>query len=346
MEHKILEAFTFDDVLLVPGRSVIEPREADVRTALARDFFIQTPLLSAAMDTVTDARLAIALGKVGGFGILHRNQTIVSQAAMVVRVKKAGVRVGAACGPFDVERALALEKVGVDMVVIDCSHGHNKNVLASAKKIKDKLKHAKLMVGNIVTAEAARDVCCFADAVKVGVGPGSICTTRIVSGVGMPQLSALLAVAPVANRFGVPVVADGGIRTSGDIAKALAAGAHAVMLGNLFAGAAEAPGKLVIKDGKKFKQYRGMGSMEVLQEQRASDRYLTKGRALVAEGVAGVVSYRGLTSEVVAELVSGIQVAMGFVGAKNIKEFQKRARFVRITSASYAESKPHSILKL
>jgi IMP dehydrogenase len=344
MEHKILEAFTFDDVLLVPGRSSIEPREASVETALARDFFIQTPIISAAMDTVTDARLAVALGKAGGLGILHRNQTIGAQVTMVRKVTKAGVRVGAACGPFDIERALALEKAGVSMVVVDCSHGHNSNVLASAKKIKSKLKHAKLMVGNIVTAEAARDACRFADAVKVGIGPGSICTTRVVSGVGMPQLSAILAVASAAKRFGVPVVADGGIRTSGDIAKALAAGASAVMLGNMFAGTYEAPGKLVFRSGKKFKQYRGMGSLDVLKEQKASDRYLTKGRALVAEGVSGMVSYRGHLDVLVAELVSGVQVAMGFVGAKTIKEFQKKARFVRITSASYAEGKPHSIV--
>jgi IMP dehydrogenase len=336
--------FTFDDVLIVPERSSIEPRDAEVKTAVARDFFISTPLLSAAMDTVTDVRLAIALGKAGGLGVLHRNQTIAAQAKMVRRVKKVKVRVAAACGPFDAERALALEHAGADLVVIDCSHGHNKNVLNSAQKIKHKLRRTKLMVGNIVTEQAARDACRFADAVKVGVGPGSICTTRIVSGVGVPQLSAILEVVAVARRYKVPVIADGGMRTSGDIAKALAAGGDAVMLGNFFAATAEAPGRVVSRGGRKFKYYRGMGSAEVLQENKSADRYLTKGRTLVAEGVSGLVPYRGDVAYTVAELVSGIQVSMGFVGAKTIKEFQKRARFIKITPASYAESSPHTLV--
>jgi IMP dehydrogenase len=343
MARVIEEGFTFDDVLIVPGESSIEPREAKLKTALARDFFINIPLISAAMDTVSDARMAIALGRLGGLGVLHRNCTLPQQVAMAHAVQKAGVPFGAACGPFDWERALALERAGAGVIVIDCAHGHNTKVLASARAIKKKLRKAKMIVGNIATAGAARDACVFADAVKVGVGPGSICTTRVVSGVGVPQLSAIMAVAKVARLKGVPVIADGGMRTSGDIAKALAAGASAVMLGNLFAGTDEAPGRVVVRKGRKFKQYRGMGSAAVLRESQSADRYLIAGRKPVAEGVAGLVAHRGPLAENIAELLSGLQVAMGYVGARSIAAFQKRARFVRITPASYAESKPHSL---
>lgn len=340
------EGFTFDDVLIVPGKSAIEPRQANLRTALVRNFFIDIPLISSAMDTVSDAQFASALGRLGGLGILHRNCTIAAQIAMVREVKKKKMNIGAACGPFDETRALALENAGTNIIVIDCAHGHNQKVLASARSIKKKLRGAKLIVGNIATAEAARDICSFADGVKVGIGPGSICTTRIVSGVGVPQLSAIIAVSSVARRRDIPVIADGGIRQSGDIAKALAAGANAVMLGNLFAGVDEAPGEIVMRGGKKFKYYRAMGSEEVLHERMSSDRYLVEGRKPVAEGVVGYVPYRGSLEEQVATLVSGVQVACGYVGARNIQEFQRKANFVRITPASYIESKPHSLISV
>lgn len=343
MGRVVEEGFTFDDVLMRPGRSSIEPADAEIRTALARGFFISLPFLSAAMDTVTDARFAIALGKLGGLGIIHRNQTTKEQCTMVHKAKQADIRVGAACGPFDFKRAMELERAGVDMVVIDCAHGHNSKVLKSARTIKKRLCRAKMIVGNIATAEAAREACTFADAVKVGVGPGSICTTRVVSGVGVPQLSAIMAVAKVTRRHRIPLVADGGMRTSGDIAKALAAGASAVMLGNLFAGTREAPGRVIIKSEKKFKYYRGMGSAPALANAEASDRYLTGGKNMIPEGVEGLVPYRGTLQDTVRELEAGVRIAMGYVGAKNISELQRYATFVRITPASYAESKPHSL---
>ena len=265
MVSKILnEGFTFDDVLIRPAASAMEPAEASLKTSIG-GINLAVPFLSAAMDRVTETPMAIALGRLGGLGVLHRNCSIEEQVRMVKEVKSAGVRVAAACGPFATDRAKALDEAGCDVVVIDCAHGHNLNVVTSAKKIKKSLKHARMIFGNIATAEAAREACKFADAIKVGVGPGSICTTRVISGVGVPQLSAILEVVSVAEKKGVPVIADGGIRTSGDIAKALAAGASAVMLGNLFAGTDETPGKIVEKNGGKYKEYRGMGSKSVIE---------------------------------------------------------------------------------
>ena len=338
----IKEGFTFDDVLIRPGASSMEPSEASLKTTIA-GIELSVPFFSAAMDRVTEVPMARALGKLGGLGVIHRNCSVEEQAAMVREVKKAGVRVGAACGPFATDRAETLDKAGCDFIVIDCAHGHNMNVVASAKKIKKNLKHAKMIFGNIATAEAAKEACAFADAVKVGVGPGSICTTRIISGVGVPQLSAILDVVSVASKKKVPVIADGGMRTSGDIAKALAAGASAVMLGNIFAGTDETPGKIVEKDGKKFKEYRGMGSASVIKSAAGQERYFTHGRKAVPEGVEALVPYKGPVSDVVATLTSGIQVGMGYAGAKTIPEFAKKAQFVRITHASIAEGKPHSL---
>jgi IMP dehydrogenase len=346
MARKILEeSFTFDDVLIRPEASAIEPREASLATSFG-GIDLALPILSAAMDRVTGSAMAIALGRMGALGVLHRNCTIEEQVAMVKEAKAGGVAVAAACGPFAADRALALDKAGADIIVIDCAHGHNLNVIESAKKIKKQLTHAKMMFGNIATAEAAKAVCSFADAIKVGVGPGSICTTRVVSGVGVPQLSAILEVASVANKKGVPVVADGGIRTSGDIAKALAAGASAVMCGNLFAGTDEAPGDIVERDGTTFKEYRGMGSKAVIESASGSERYLTTGRKAVPEGVEALVPYKGPVGEIVASLASGIQVGMGYVGARSLQEFRDTARFVRITHASIVESRPHSLASI
>lgn len=342
MGVKITEGFTFDDVLIRPAASAMEPSEAQLKTRVA-GLDLALPFLSAAMDKVTEAKMAIALGKLGGLGVIHRNCSVEEQAKMVREVKKAGVPVAAACGPFHAERAKALDEAGCDAIVIDCAHGHNLNVVASAKKIKKGLKHAKMIYGNIATAEAAREVCSFVDAVKVGVGPGSICTTRLISGVGVPQLSAVIDVASVASKKKVPVIADGGMRNSGDIAKALAAGASAVMCGNLFAGTDEAPGNIVTKNGRKLKEYRGMGSQSVIKSASGAERYFTHGRKAVPEGVEALVPYKGPLLEIVASLASGVQVGMGYAGARTIPEFQKKVRFIRITHASIAEGKPHSL---
>ena len=343
MVVKILErGFTFDDVLIVPNASRIEPSEASLKTKLC-GINLTVPLLSAAMDRVTGSAMAVAIGKLGGLGVLHRNLSIEEQVKMVQEVKKSGLHVAAACGPFAADRVKALDEAGCDVIVIDCAHGHNLNVIESAKKIKKSLKHAKMIFGNIATAEAAKAACTFADAIKVGVGPGSICTTRLISGVGVPQLSAILDVVSVASKKKVPVIADGGARTSGDIAKALAAGASAVMLGNMLAGTDETPGAIVEKDGKKYKEYRGMGSKSVIESAAGKERYFTHGRKAVPEGVEALVPYKGPVSDVAAELTSGIQVSMGYVGARDLKEFHTKAKFIRITNASIAEGKPHSL---
>ncbi|MDO8522319.1 MAG: IMP dehydrogenase [bacterium] len=343
MASKILsEGFTFDDVLIRPAASAMEPAEASLQTNIG-GIILKVPFLSAAMDRVTEVPMAIALGKLGGLGVLHRNCSIEEQARMVKEVKKAGVHVAAACGPFAGDRAQALDEAGCDVIVIDCAHGHNLNVVASAKKIRKTFKHAKMIFGNIATADAAKEACKFTDAIKVGVGPGSICTTRIISGVGVPQLSAILEVVSVAVKKGVPVIADGGIRTSGDIAKALAAGASAVMLGNLLAGTDETPGAIVEKDGKRYKEYRGMGSKSVIESAAGKERYFTHGRKAVPEGVEALVPYKGPVADVVATLTSGIQVGMGYVGARTLAEFHTKAKFTRITNASITEGKPHSL---
>lgn len=345
METPIKEYLTFDDVLIKPNVSALEPLQTNPRTQCARDFFISNPILSAPMDTVTEAPMAIALGQLGGLGIIHRNNSVEEQVAEVLIAKEAGVRVGAACSPFDEERAIRLRDIGVDLVAIDSAHGHNLNVINGAKKIKVIIGNIPMLVGNIATAEAAEALVTFADGIKVGIGPGSICTTRIVSGVGVPQLSAIMEVAAVAKKYGVPVIADGGIKTSGDIAKAIAAGASAVMLGNLLAATDASPGEWIERDDRQLKQYRGMGSREVLIEGRANDRYLGTSKNVIAEGVSGEILYAGTVKEVVEQLVGGLQISMGYVGAATIIEFQEKAQFVRITHSGLQESRPHSLVR-
>ena len=353
---------TFDDVLLVPQESAISPREADVLSYAAKGLPLNLPLLSAAMDTVTGARLAAALGEAGGMGVLHRNCTVEEQVKMLRQVQGskhapyrggasgAGFKVqkrlivAAAVGPGDSERALALDKAGVDAIVFDSAHIHKSSSVAAAEALKKKIK-AKLIVGNMATAEAARAFLGVADGFKVGVGPGSICTTRIVAGVGVPQLTAIMEVAQVAKQKGIPVIADGGIRHSGDIVKALAAGASAVMLGSLCAGTNEAPGKKVIIEGVAYKTYRGMGSLGAMEVGQSSDRYFQKGsKKYVPEGVEGAVPATGPLSDVITQLVGGLRSGMGYMGARNIPELQRKARFIRITDAGRRESHPHSVV--
>ena len=335
---------TFDDVLLIPQESDIRPADVSLGTKLTKRLTLLAPLCSSAMDTVTEAALAIALAEEGGICILHRNCTIKEQVKMVEEVKKKKLRLcGAAIGPHDLDRAKALDRAGADVISIDCAHAHKPGIIADAKKIKKAIR-ADLIIGNIATAAAARALIGVADALKVGVGPGSICTTRVIAGVGVPQLTAIMDVVAVARKAKIPVIADGGIRYSGDIVKALAAGADTVMLGGLFAGTDEAPGDVVTVNGKKYKSYRGMGSLAAMQKGESTDRYFQKGaKKYVPEGVEGIVPAKGPLHDVVFHLLGGLRSGMGYVGARTIAELQKHAQFIQVTPAGRAESHPHSI---
>ena len=461
-----LKGYTFDDVLLIPQPTEVEPKDVDVSTRITPKIRLNIPILSAAMDTVTEWEMAVAMAREGGLGIIHRNMSIEEQVEQVRRVKRAerfivedvisispeetidyalflmekndidglpvvedrkvvgviskkdiavkpgklvrevmtgepitvpesitaeealnlmfehridrlpvvnsegklvgiitmsdlakrrkyknAVRdengdlvVAAAVGPFDLERAKALEGAGVDVIVIDTAHAHNLKAIKAMKEIR-KAVDADLIVGNIANPKAVDDLT-FADAVKVGIGPGSICTTRVVAGVGVPQVTAIALVADKASEYGLRVIADGGIRYSGDIVKAIAAGADAVMLGSLLAGTKEAPGKEVVINGRRYKQYRGMGSLGAMMKGGA-ERYYQKGhmktRKFVPEGVEGVVPYKGSVSDVLYQLVGGLRSGMGYVGAKNIEELKERGEFVIITQAGVKESHPHDI---
>jgi len=471
------EALTFDDVLLVPAYSEILPREVDLSTRITRRIRLNVPLMSAAMDTVTEARLAISIAQEGGVGIIHKSMGIEAQAREVGRVKKfesgiirdpitvspamtirevldltrsrgiSGVpvvvgrkavgivthrdlrfeekleapvssvmtpkehlvtvredatkdqvlallhkhriekllvvngehelvgmitvkdfqkanefprackddggrlRVGAAVGttPDTLDRVAALTEAGVDVVVVDTAHGHSRGVLDTVKRIKARWADSQVIAGNIATAEAARALIdAGADAVKVGIGPGSICTTRIVAGVGVPQISAVAAVAQALHDADVPVISDGGIRFSGDIAKAIAAGAHAVMIGGLFAGTEESPGEVELYQGASYKSYRGMGSLGAMGERDGSaDRYFqdaaTELEKLVPEGVEGRVPYKGSVVTILRQLSGGLRAAMGYTGSRNITDMRTRPVFVRITSAGIRESHVHDV---
>ena len=471
------EALTFDDVLLVPAYSEILPREVDLSTRITRRIRLNVPLMSAAMDTVTEARLAITIAQEGGVGIIHKSMSIEAQAREVGRVKKfesgvirdpitvpptmtirevldltrsrgiSGVpvvvgrkavgivthrdlrfedkfeapvssvmtpkerlvtvredapkdqvlallhkhriekllvvngdhelvgmitvkdfqkanefprackdeggrlRVGAAVGttPDTLDRVAALTEAGVDVVVVDTAHGHSRGVLDTVKRIKAKWADSQVIAGNIATAEAARALIdAGADAVKVGIGPGSICTTRIVAGVGVPQISAVAAVAQALHDADVPVISDGGIRFSGDIAKAIAAGAHAVMIGGLFAGTEESPGEVELYQGASYKSYRGMGSLGAMGERHGSaDRYFQDGATelekLVPEGVEGRVPYKGSVVTILRQLSGGLRAAMGYTGSRNITDMRTRPVFVRITTAGIRESHVHDV---
>jgi IMP dehydrogenase len=468
------EGLTYDDVLLVPDYSEVLPREVDIRTKFSRNILINTPIVSAAMDTVTEYELAIAIAREGGIGVIHKNMTIEQQAAQVRRVKRSEsgmvqdpvtlhedalisdalklmkdnkiggipvvdkngllvgiitnrdlrfeknlkrpvrevmtseniittkvtdlkkaeqilqnnkieklpvvdknnkliglityrdiskikerpnaskddlgrLRVAGALGVTHdtIERAHALVNAGVDAMIIDTAHGHSKGVIEMLKLVKKTFPYIDIIVGNVATAEAGLAlVKAGADGVKVGIGPGSICTTRVIAGVGVPQLSAVMMVANALKKSGVPVIADGGIRFTGDIPKAIAAGASTIMAGSLFAGVEESPGDTIIFEGRKFKTYRGMGSLDAM-EKGSKDRYFQDVeddiKKLVPEGISGRVPFKGTLSEVVYQLVGGLRAGMGYVGAKNIAALQD-AKFIRITSAGIRESHPHDIV--
>jgi IMP dehydrogenase len=426
---------TFDDVLLQPLASSVLPSQADTKTQLTRAIPLNIPLVSSAMDTVTEADMAIALAQFGGIGVLHRNLDVEAQATAVRQVKRfesgmvtnrdvrfaenprqkvselmtsenlatvplgtseeearrilhqrriekllvvdedrhcvglitvkdieksvaaplatkdgeGRLRVAAATtvGDSGFERSEALMDAGCDCIVIDTAHGHNIDVARAVERVKRVSNSIQVVAGNVATAEAAKALIdAGADAIKVGIGPGSICTTRIIAGVGVPQLTAIMEAAGVASKSGVPVIADGGIRTSGDIAKALAAGASSVMVGSLLAGSEEAPGEIFLYQGRSYKSYRGMGSVGAMARGSA-DRYFQQDiqdqLKLVPEGIEGQVPYKGPVREIIHQLVGGVKAAMGYTGSNTIAELQQRARFVRITNAGLSESHVHDV---
>ena len=465
------EGLTFDDVLLLPGRSEVMPKDVDVSTRLTRNIRLEVPLMSAGMDTVTETRMAIAVAREGGIGIIHKNMSIEEQARMVDPVKRsehgvitdpfylaadnkiqdaldimehyrisgvpitegrklvgiitnrdirfetdfnqpiqnvmtserlvtapvgtsmdeameilrkykieklplvdddfnlmglitikdiektykyphaakdsrgrllAGAAVGIARNTY--ERVQALVKAGVDVIVVDTAHGHSVAVIETVANIKRKFPEVELIAGNVATGEATEELIkAGADAIKVGIGPGSICTTRVIAGIGVPQITAVSDCAAVAGKYGIPVIADGGIKYSGDIAKAIAAGADVVMLGNLFAGTEESPGEVVILQGRSYKVYRGMGSLGAMT-QGSSDRYFQEdAQKLVPEGIEGRVPYKGYVSETIFQLVGGLKAGMGYCGVSNIEEMKNKTCFIRITNAGLTESHPHDI---
>ncbi|MBO6482840.1 MAG: IMP dehydrogenase [Pelagibacteraceae bacterium] len=345
----IKDSLTFDDVTLVPQYSSVLPSETVTTTKLARNLDLKIPLMSSAMDTVTESKMAIAISKSGGMGIIHRNLSIEEQVREVKKVKKNNYLVGAAIGvsPKDLERAKELSKVNTDLIVIDTAHGHTQKVLEMIRKIKKKLKTCTLCVGNIATGKAAKFLAdSGADIVKVGIGPGSICTTRLVAGIGVPQLSAVIQVKKALKNYKTKIISDGGIKFSGDIAKAIAAGADAVMIGSLFSGTIESPGKIFKHKGKLFKNFRGMGSVGAMSVGSADRYYQKKFKNVskyVPEGVEGIVRFKGPVNKIIYNLVGGLKSSMGYLGAKTIQDLQKKGEFVKITKAGFYESMVHSV---
>ena len=346
----IKEALTFDDVTLAPRYSEVLPSEVDTEIVLSKNLTLKIPILSSAMDTVTESKMAIAIAKAGGIGIIHRNLDIKKQIYEINKVKKKNLIVGAAvgAGPKEIKRAEAILKEKVDLIVVDTAHAHTKKVAEIIKKIKKKKsKHTTLCAGNIATAEAAKFLIKLGvDIIKVGIGPGSICTTRLVAGIGVPQLSAILEVKKGTKNKKVSIISDGGIKFSGDIAKALAAGADAVMIGSLFAGTKETPGKLIKKNGQLYKNFRGMGSVGAMNKGSA-ERYFQKiqqdASKYVPEGVEGLVKYKGDLKNIIYKLIGGLKSSMGYLGSKKIINLRNKPKFLKITKAGFYESMVHNI---
>ena len=346
----IKEALTFDDVTLAPKYSEILPSEVDTSVSLTKNFKLKIPLLSSAMDTVTESKMAIAIAKAGGIGVIHRNLDVKKQILEIQKVKKQKLLVGAAvgAGPTELERAKAIIKEGIDLIVVDTAHGHTKKVGEIIKFI-NKIRNNKtaLCAGNIATPEAAKYLIKLGvDIIKVGIGPGSICTTRLVAGIGVPQLSAILSVRNGLKDKNVKIISDGGIKYSGDLAKAFAAGADAVMIGSLFAGTDEAPGKLIKKNGKLFKSFRGMGSVGAMNKGSADRYFQTKQKdasKYVPEGVEGFAKYKGDVGNIIYKLIGGLRSSMGYLGSKEIIKLRIKPNFVKITKAGFYESMVHNV---
>lgn len=360
------KGLTFDDVLLIPAESHVLPNEVDLSTKLADNIKLNIPLISAGMDTVTEGAMAIAMALQGGLGVVHKNMSIQAQAGEVANVKSVVVPSNATKAAVDdqnrllcaaavgvtsdtFERAEALLEAGADAIVIDTAHGHSAGVLRKIKEFREHFPKQTLIAGNVATADATRALFdAGVDVVKVGIGPGSICTTRIVAGVGVPQITAIYDAASAAREYHKPIIADGGIKYSGDVVKALAAGGNAVMLGSMISGTTEAPGDIFEENGKKFKRYRGMGSVGAMaQAHGSSDRYFQGGvneaNKLVPEGVEARVEYKGDVSDVVFQIDGGLRSGMGYCGAANIPELIEKAQFVQITNAGLRESHPHDV---
>jgi len=368
MEQNFSLALTFDDVLLKPRYAGFSRSEIDVSSKLSRHITLKSPLVSAPMDTVTEHRLAIALAELGGIGFIHRNLTIEDQAREVAAVKKKSLLVGAAVGSsagFE-DRVAALVEAGVDSILIDSAHGYSRQVIVATNYVKTHFD-VDVIAGNVATADGAKALIdAGVDAIRVGMGPGAICSTRIISGMGMPQMTAILETAKVASRHDVPVIADGGITYSGDITKALAAGASTVMMGRIFAATKEAPGEMVAlkpeevparfrsiingAESYQFKTYRGMGSvgamkkgLEISSEDEFHGKQYKGKDLLIAEGVEGLVPCSGTVEAVSSQLLGGIRSGFYYVGARTIPDLWETAQFVRITQASLSESHPHDL---
>lgn len=362
----VKKGLTFDDVLLIPAESHVLPNEVDLSVKLADNIKLNLPFISAGMDTVTESSMAIAMALQGGMGVIHKNMSIVAQAGEVATVKgvmlsgnftRAAVDeenkllVAAAVGVTSdtFQRAQALLEAGANAIVIDTAHGHSAGVLRKIKEIREHFPKATLIAGNVATAEGTKALFdSGVDIVKVGIGPGSICTTRIIAGVGVPQITAIYDAASVAREYGKTIIADGGIKYSGDIVKAIAAGGNAVMLGSMFAGTTETPGQIITDGDKKYKVYRGMGSIGAMaQSHGSSDRYFQGGvneaNKLVPEGIEARVEYKGDVSDTIFQLIGGLRSGMGYVGARNIDELINKAQFVQMTNSGLRESHPHDV---
>tara|TARA_S200000501_G_scaffold136284_1_gene128856 strand:+ start:790 stop:1869 length:1080 start_codon:yes stop_codon:yes gene_type:complete len=345
----IKEALTFDDVLLLPQYSSIVPSNTNLTLNISKSIRLKLPFISSAMDTVTESRMAIAMAKNGGMGIIHRNLEIQQQVNEIKKVKKYNLNVGAAIGTSKKEliRAKSLIDCGTSMLVIDTAHGHSKNVINILNKIKKFSKNISICVGNIATSEAAKILYdSGADILKVGIGPGSICTTRMVAGIGVPQITAILNVKKAMRKKNIKIISDGGIKFSGDIIKAIAAGADAIMMGSIFAGTEESPGKKFKLKNKYYKLYRGMGSIGAMSS-GSSERYFQKNykdkSKFVPEGVESRVVYKGSVKNIIYQLQGGLRSSMGYIGAQKLSDIQKKSKFIKITKAGFYESMVHSV---
>ncbi|NUG66988.1 guanosine monophosphate reductase [Lactobacillus mellis] len=354
---------TFDDVLLIPAASDVLPREVNTSTQLGSNLNLKIPVLSAGMDTVTEAPMAIALAQLGGLGVIHKNMSIAAQVEQVSQVKKRAslasksavdaddhLLVAAAVGINDdtFTRTQALIDAGVDAIVIDTAHGHSQGVLTKIAEIRATYPQQTIIAGNVATASGTKALFdAGVDVVKVGIGPGSICTTRVIAGVGVPQITAVFDAAAVAQDYGKQIIADGGIKYCGDIVKALAAGGNAVMLGNMLAGTTQAPGDVLTDEkGNQFKAYRGMGSVAAMKD-GSSDRYFQskvhEAKKLVPEGIEGKLPYKGDVEDIIYQIVGSLRSGMGYVGARTVNDLINQAQFIQITNAGLTESHPHDI---